>query len=68
MNKVIIEDELNIKENSFFNKVFAKNKSRYKLSKDLIKEVNDIENRGDRQIIYYVLYKIITDKKLDINI
>lgn len=68
MNKVIIEDELNIKENSFFNKVFAKNKSRYKLSKDLIKEVNDIENRGDRQIIYYVLYKIITENKLDINI
>jgi hypothetical protein len=68
VNKVIIEDELNVKEQVFFNKSFTKNKSNFILSKELIKEVNDIENRGDRQIIYYVLYKIITDNKLDINI
>jgi hypothetical protein len=68
VNKVIIEDEINVKEQGFFNKEFYKNKSDFSLSKEVIKEVNDIENRGDRQIIYYVLYKIITDKKLDINI
>ena len=47
MPKVIIESELNIKEQKFFNKAFVKNNSNFKLSKDLLKYVNDIENRGD---------------------
>ncbi len=68
MNKVIIEDELNIKEQKFFNKAFAKNNSNFKLSKDLLKYVNDIENRGDRQIIYYIIYRIITENKIDPSI
>ena len=68
MNKVIVEPELNIKEKPFFNKEFSKNKSDFKLSKNLLKFVNEIENRGDRQIIYYVIYKIITEGKLDIDI
>jgi hypothetical protein len=68
MNKVIVDDELNVKEQSFFNKAFSKNKSNFKLSRYLLKSVNDFENRGDRQIIYYVLYKIITENKLHINV
>lgn len=32
MNKVIVDDELNVKEQSFFNKAFSKNKSNFKLS------------------------------------
>jgi hypothetical protein len=68
MPRVLIEDSLNNKDQSFYNKSFSKNKSQFKLSKSLINFVNNIENKGDRQIIYYVLYKIITDKKLDINI
>jgi hypothetical protein len=50
MNKVIISDELNTKEQSFFNKAFSKNKSNFKLSKDLLKFVNNIENRGGQYI------------------
>jgi hypothetical protein len=65
MPKVIIESELNIKDQSFFNKAFAKNKSYFRVSKSLIKFINDIENRGDRQIIYYVIYKIISEIRLD---
>lgn len=60
MNKVIIEPDLNIKDQSFFNKSFAKNRSIFDISKDIIIFVNSLNNRGDRQIIYYVLYKIIT--------
>ena len=68
MPKVIIESELNIKEQKFFNKAFFKNNSNFELSKDLLKYVNDIENRGDRQIIYYVIYRIITENKIDPSI
>lgn len=68
MNKVIIEPDLNIKDQSFFNKSFAKNRSIFDISKDIIIFVNSLNNRGDRQIIYYVLYKIITENRLDVNI
>ena len=68
MNKVIVDPELNIKEKPFFNKEFSKNRSQFEISKDLLKFVNEIENRGDRQIIYYVIYKIIKENKLDIDI
>ena len=52
MPKVIIESDLDVKDKQFFNKSFNKNRSNFNLSRDLIKFVNDIENRGDRQIIY----------------
>jgi len=68
MNKVIIENDLNNEDQAFFNKSFAKNKSKFNLSKELLKFVNNIQNRGDRQIIYYVIYKIITENKLHVNI
>jgi len=64
MNKVIIENDLNNEDQAFFNKSFAKNKSKFNLSKELLKFVNNIQNRGDRQIIYYVIYRIITDKDI----
>jgi hypothetical protein len=64
MPKVIIEDSLNNQDQSFFNKEFSKNKSQFKLSKSLINFVNNIENKGDRQIIYFVIYKIITENKI----
>lgn len=67
MPRVLIEDSLNNKDQSFYNKSFSKNKSQFKLSKSLINFVNNIENKGDRQIIYYVIYRIITENKISIN-
>jgi hypothetical protein len=46
MNKVIIEPDLNIKDQSFFNKSFAKNRSIFDISKDIIIFVNSLNNRG----------------------
>ena len=68
MPRVLIEDSLNNKDQSFYNKSFSKNKSQFKLSKSLINFVNNIENKGDRQIIYYVIYRIITENKIDTSI
>ena len=68
MPRVLIEDSLNNKDQSFYNKSFYKNKSLFKLSKKLINFVNSIENKGDRQIIYYVIYRIITENKIDPSI
>ena len=68
MNKVIIPEEINNKDYLFLVNKLLKNKSKFIISSLIINFAKNIENRGDRQIILYVLYKIITDIKLDLDI
>jgi len=68
MNKVILEGDLNNKKIKYFIKRISNNKSDFEISNSLKKDISLIPNRGDQQIIYYVLYKIITENKLDIDI
>ena len=68
MNKVKIPDEFNTKDVSFFLNKLMKNNSQFFIPKNIIDFVRNIDNRGDRQITLYVLYKIITDLKLSIDI
>ena len=64
MPRVLIEDSLNSKDYKWFKKKLLLNKSDFNVSK-LPKIIENIENRGDRQIIYYVFYRIITENKID---
>jgi hypothetical protein len=68
MNKVILESDLNDKKIKYFIKRISNNKSDFEIPKSLMKDISLIQNRGDQQIIYYVLYKIITENKLHVNI
>ena len=68
MNKVRIPDELNEKDSLFFVSKIIKIKSDIHISKDVIYFVNNIENRGDKQIILYVLYKIAMGGRIDVVI
>ena len=63
MPKVIIENDLNVKDYKWFKKKLLLIKSDFNVSK-LSNIIDNIQNRGDRQIIYYVIYKIITENKL----
>ena len=63
MYKVKIEDDLNNKDYKWFKKKLLLNKSDFNIS-GLSKFIDGIENRGDRQIIYYVIYKIITENTI----
>lgn len=67
MPRVLIEDTLNVKDSKWFKKKLLFDKSDFNVSK-LPKVIEGIENRGDRQIIYYVIYRIILENKIDPSI